>query len=403
MSHRGALDDVSQRVDRERLVTDYSGRLFLTISGGWLFIQMGRQLVPPLLPNIITDLAITSTKAGLAITIMWGVYALGQYPSGRLSDRLSRKTLLVSGLVFLVIGFLILSRTNTFLMLLFGAGIVGLGAGLYPTAARALISDLFTARRGQAFGLHTASGDLGSAAAAGLAILAVTVATWQEAFLPIPFLLGGTLLAVHAWGREEYQLKRASLGIQSSGRRLFGNERLRWLLIAYILFAFTWQSAVAFLPTFLQFDKGFSVGLASSGFALLFIIGTLVKPVSGLFGDWFGRATVSVSGLVLGGVGLTVVLVVKSTLLVFGGIAIFAAGLMAFPPVMQAFLMDIFPDESMGGDLGAIRTFYIGFGSLGPTYVGYVADFSSYTMAFTGLLACMLLSATIVSMIELLS
>jgi MFS family permease len=282
-------------------------------------------------------------------------------------------------------------------MLLVGVGVVGLGAGLYPTATRALISDLFVDRRGQAFGLHTAAGDLGNAAAAGLAVIAVAVATWQAAFLPVVALLGGTLIGIHVWSHEEYVLEAASLDIRATGRRLFGNVRLRWLLLAYMLFAFTWQSTTGFLPTFLQFEKGFSVELASSGFALLFLVGTLIKPVSGLLGDWFGRTTIAVSSLVLGVGGLGVVLVAESTLMIFGGIGIFAAGLMAFPPVMQAFLMDLFPDATMGGDLGAMRTVSIGFGSLGPTYVGYVAELDSYTMAFVGLSVCMLVSAGIVA------
>jgi MFS family permease len=356
---------------------------------------MGRGLLPPLLPNIIDDLAITSTKAGFAITLMWGIYALGQFPSGRLSDLLSRKTLLVVGLGFLAIGFFTISGTESYLRLLGGAGIIGVGAGLYPSAARALVSDLFVERRGQAFGLHTASGDLGNATAAGLAVAVVAVATWQTAFLPLVVLSCGTLLAVHLWNREKYIFKTVPLKIQSTFWRFFEDDHLRRLLISYSLFAFTWQSTAGFLPTFLQFEKGFSVGLASAAFALVFIIGTLIKPVSGYVGDTFGRVKIGIGSLLLGMSGIVCVLMFESTLLILIGIGIFALGLMAYPPVMQAFVMDVFPDESMGGDLGAMRTMYIGIGSLGPTYVGYVASFRTYTIAFAGLVLCLLASAVI--------
>jgi MFS family permease len=387
-------------VARERLLTDYSGHLFLILSVGWLFIQMGRQLIPPLLPDIIDDLAITSTEAGVALTNMWGIYAIGQYPGGRFSDRLSRKTLLVLGLSCLILGFAILSGTVAYPMLLVGAGVTGLGAGLYPAPARALISDLFVRRRGQAFGLHTASGDLGNASAAGLAIVAVAVATWQAAFLPIIVLLCGTLIAIHIWCRESYVFERASLDIRSTVLRLFGSERVGWLLVAYALYAFTWQSSAGFLPTFLQIEKGLSVGLASAGFALLFVVGTLVKPISGLLGDKFGRTLVAIGGLTVGLIGLVCVLVAQHTLLILVGVGIFAAGLMSFPPAMQAYLMDLFPDGNMGGDLGAVRTFYLGVGSLGPTYVGFVANYESYTTAFVGLCACMLAGASIIAAFE---
>ena len=388
-------------VQRERLVTDYSGRLFLAISLGWLFIQMGRQVLPPLLPNIIDDLLITSTQAGFALTLMWGLYALCQYPSGRLSDRLSRKTLLVSALALLSFGFFVLQGTESYSIFLIGVAIVGLGAGLYPTAARALVSDLFVSRRGQAFGLHTAAGDLGNASAAGLAVVAVALTTWQTAFLPMIVVFGGLLFVLHLWSRESYVVEHVSLGVRTTGQRLFTNGRLPWILVTYILFAFTWQSTTAFLPTFLQVEKAFSVGLASTGFAVFFLVGMTVKPIAGLLGDRIGRSTVAITALLVGLTGLSSMLLVEGTAFLFVAIVIFAAGLMSFPPVMQAYLMDLFPDESMGGDLGGMRTIYIGLGSIGPTYVGFVAGIESYTTAYVGIAVCLLLSASIVAMNEL--
>ena len=389
--------------ERERLVTGTTGRIFLTVSLGWFVVQLGRQLLPPLLPTIIEDLAISGAAAGFMLTLMWAIYAIFQYPSGRWSDELSRKTLLVIGLSLLVAGFLVVAMSGSYPVLLVGVAIVGLGAGLYPTAARALVSDLFVARRGQGFGIHTAAGDLGNATAGGLAIVAVAVATWQGAFVPVVLLLGVVALGVHVWSREAYVLEPVGFGLKATGRRLFGNRRMRWILVAYALFSFTWQSSTGFLPTLLQFEKGFSVGLASAGFALYFFVGALAKPISGFISDSVGRARVAVAGLVLAMVGLVTILLVAHTWALLLAIVVFAMGLMAFPPVMQAYLMDIFPDHSMGGDLGAMRTAYIGFGSLGPTYVGFVAGIESYTVAFLGLLGCLLVSATIVAAFELWS
>ena len=392
---------MNDAVKSERLFTGYTGRLFLSVSFGWLMIQLGRQLLPPLLPTIVEDLAITSTQAGFALTLLWGLYALCQYPSGRFSDKLSRKTLLSAGLSLLTIGFLIINNTKAYPAFLIGSAVVGLGAGLYPTAARALVSDLFVDRRGQAFGIHTALGDLGNAAAAGVAVAALVVTTWQTAFLPVVSGLVVILIVIHLWDQESYALTPVDLGLRSTGYRLFEAPRMRWLLVAYALYAFTWQSITGFLPTFLQAQKGFSIGLASTGFATFFIIGTLIKPASGLLGDRFGRPVVAVSALGIGITGLVSMLVAEKSFLIFLGIIIFAVGLMAFPPVMQAYFMDIFPAENMGGDLGAMRTIYIGFGSIGPTYIGYVADIQSYTWAFAGLVICMLVSAGVVTRLEL--
>jgi predicted MFS family arabinose efflux permease len=404
--HGEAAGAAGERVDDadatdERLLSGPTGRLLLAASVGWATIQTGRLVLSPMLPAIMADLRITEFEAGVAFTVMWGLYALGQYPSGRLSDRLTRPSLLVPGLALLAVGFLALASASNYALYLLGAGVVGAGAGLYPTAARALVSDLFVDRRGQAFGLHTASGDFGGAASAALAVAVLAVATWQAAFPPVVVVLLVVLLALHAWRPEPYEFRRTGLDVGGTARRLFGNRRFGVLLAAYVLYAFTWQGVVGFLPAFLQNAKGFSTGLAGGGFAALFVVGVFVKPVSGTASDRVGsKATVGGAALVVGAAALAATVAADAAALVAAGVVGFAAGLMAFPPAMQAHLMDAFPDASMGGDLGAARTVYIGLGSLGPTYVGFVAERAGYVPAFVGLVACLLVAAGLVFALE---
>jgi predicted MFS family arabinose efflux permease len=380
----------------ERLVTGYGGRLLLTVSLGWGVIQAGRLVISPLLPAISADLGLSTTRAGVAISVLWGLYALMQYPSGRLSDRLSRTTLLVVGLVLVSVGFVALSTAPTYLLFLLGAVVVGVGAGLYPTPARGLVSDLFVSRRGQAFGIHTASGDIGGVVAAGLATLALGLATWRAAFVPVVVVVVAVALGLHWWSREEYVLERVDLAVGDTGRRLLREPQLRWLLASYALYAFTWQAMAGFLPTYLRVSKGFSPELANTGFAALFVVGAIVKPVAGGLGDRFSRDRLSMAVLAVAAATLAVLVVASSTVVVLGAVVVFALGLMAFPPVMQAYLMDSFPTDSMGGDLGAVRTTYIGLGALGPTYVGVAADAFDFTVAFGGLVGCLLVSSLFV-------
>ena len=380
----------------ERLFTGYSGRLLVAISIGWGVMQGGRLVMSPLLPTIKADLAISNTEAGFIFTMLWGLYALLQYPSGRFSDRLTRKTILVAGLGLAGIGFVGLSIAPSYPTLILAAAVVGVGVGLYPTAARALISDVFVERRGQAFGLHTASGDIGGVAAAGLATVVLAIAIWRAAFLPVLVIIALIATALHFWSREDYRIERVDLATTTTLRRLLGNSKLRTLLFGYALFAITWQSTTAFLPTFLQVAKAFPPAIANAGFGALFLVGATVKPLAGWLGDRWSKERVAPAALLVGAVTLGGVILIDVPILVIAGIVIFAAGLMAYPPVMQAFLMDTFPTESMGGDLGGMRTIYIGLGALGPTVVGAVADYFDYTVAFTGLVGCLLVSSAVI-------
>ncbi|MFC6990063.1 hypothetical protein ACFQJD_17605 [Haloplanus sp. GCM10025708] len=56
----------------ERLVRGYGGHLLVAVSLGWLTLQSGRLLLPPLLPTVIEDLAITPFRAGIALSLLWG-------------------------------------------------------------------------------------------------------------------------------------------------------------------------------------------------------------------------------------------------------------------------------------------------------------------------------------------
>jgi predicted MFS family arabinose efflux permease len=388
---------VTESATEERLVTGYAGRLLVGTSVGWLAIQAGRLVLSPMLPQVTADLQISDAQAGFAFSLLWGLYALLQYPSGRLSDALSRKTLLTTGLALVAVGFGALAAAPSYAFFLVGAAVVGLGAGLYPTAARALVSDLYSDKQGRAFGLHTASGDLGGVAAAGLGATVLAVATWRAAFVPVVAVALVVLVSLHAWSREDYVFERRTLDVRATLGRLFGTPRFRGLLVAYALYAFTWQATAAFLPTFLNTGKGFGQGVGSAAFAALFAVGAVVKPTAGTLSDYVPRRTLTVSSLLLGAASLSAVVLAREPLFAVVAVVAFAAGLMSFPPVMQSYLMDSFPADSAGGDLGAMRTVYIGLGALGPTYVGTVATLADYRLAFWGLVAALLVCAGLVA------
>ncbi|MFB6127797.1 MAG: MFS transporter [Halolamina sp.] len=388
-----SVGDAGTTADEERLLQGRAGRLLLTASLGWLAIQAGRLVLSPMLPAVRADLGATTAQMGFALTVIWGLYAAFQYPSGRLADRLTPATPLVGGLALLSVGFLGLAAAPTYPVFLAGAVVVGAGAGLYPTAARTLVADLFVRRRGAAFGLHTGSGDVGGVAAAGLATAVLAAAVWRAAFLPVVVVLLGVGLALHAWRTEPYAVRMPSLGVVATARRLLADPTRRRQLAVYSLYSFTWQAAVGFLPTYFSVGKGFSAAVGSGAFAVLFGVGAAVKPAAGRVADRVPRDAVALGALTVAATALAGVVVADSPAVALAAVVAFAVGLMSFPPVMQAYLMDAFPNDSRGGDLGAVRATYIGVGALGPTYVGVVADAVGYRAAFLGLVGCLALAA----------
>ncbi|MEF8913267.1 MAG: MFS transporter [Natronomonas sp.] len=381
--------------NEERLVGGYTGRMLAVLALAWATLQLARFAVPPLLPEVRADLSMSLTEAGIALTVLQGVYAVFQYPSGRLSDSWSRATLLAPSFLVLAVGCVLMGGARGFLFFVGGTAVFGLGKGLYAIPSRALLSDLFVERRGRALGVFSAGTDLGGVLASVAAVGAIAYATWRVVFLPVAALLVALLVLFVVWNRESYVVHDADLEVLSTARRLLATPRQRWTIVAFVCFYFMVNGVLNFLPEYLRETKSFSPELASATYALLFAFGLIVKPVSGTLSDRFPRHTVAVVGMVLAAAALALLVAVGSVVGVAAAIILFAFGYKAQFPVIDAILLDAAPDEKTGADLGAARTLFLGIGSLGPTFVGVVAEALNFTVAFAGLAGTLVVAAGI--------
>ncbi|SFK64426.1 Predicted arabinose efflux permease, MFS family [Halogranum rubrum] len=367
--------------------------MLATLSLAWGVLQLGRFLLSPLLPTIIADLGITEATAGVALALFQGIYAITQYPGGEFSDRWTRATLIVPGLVVLVLGFTTFGLAGGLAGFVLAAAVTGLGKGLFAIPSRALLSDLFVERRGRAMGLYAAGTDFGGLLASGVAILALTYATWRTPFVPVALLLVGlTLLFVH-WSTEGYTVARPTLDATGTVRRLVASPAQRRTLVAFSLFYFMVGGFINFFPTFLIESKSFSQELASASFAIVFVVGLAIKPVAGDVSDRFSRESIAVVGLLVAAVALGILSFVQTPLLVYASIAVLALGYKMEFPLADTIIVDNAPDGGMGADLGAARALFLGANALGPAYVGITATYANYVVAFAGLAVCLLVAA----------
>ncbi len=399
----------------ERLLGGYTGQMLLAVSLAWAVLQAGRFLLSPLLPAIITDLGITEATAGIALALFQGVYAVTQYPAGEYSDRWSRATLIVPGLATLVGGFLLFGLAGGLAGFVLAAVVTGFGKALFAIPSRALLSDLFVERRGRALGIYAAGTDLGGLAAAGLGVLVLSAGvaipasiagvpvpgpsptlsfdSWREPFLPVAVVLAGLLVVYALWTRDTYTLGSRSLDVAGTLRRLLATPRQRRTLLAFGLFYLMVGGFINFLPTYLAQAKSFSPGAASAAFALVFVVGAVTKPVAGGLSDRFSRESIAVAGLLVASVALAGLVVADSRLAILGGIVLLAVGYKTEFPLADGVILDNAPDGDLGADLGAARALFLAANAVGPAYVGVVATYVNYTVAFGGLVGCLLLAA----------
>lgn len=376
----------------ERLAVGQSGQLFITMSAAWGILALGQQALPPLLPSIISGLEITPFLAGIALSVMWGGLAIFQYLGGRIANELSIKTALLAGIGILVGGFFLLSLTVSYPIFLFAMALLGIGGGVYLIAMRVAIAMLFVERRGQAFGINLAVGMGGNILAAGAATLIIAVTIWQALYLPLAVIIFGIGVLLHLWIPQSYRFARVPLQLSTTIARVFETRKMRVLVLVYGLYAIAWQGLIGFFPTYLQVVNSLPAVQANTAFAAIFLIGMVMSPVAGRLSDLYSRPLMGSISLIVTGVGVVILVLTSSVPGVVGAIVLLGIGLHGFPATMQAYLMDSFPDRSLGSDFGAFRTAYTGIGSIGPAFVGYLSEIANFPTAFTGIATCLSIS-----------
>lgn len=373
----------------------YRGRALGTLALGTAALLAGQLVISPLLPRITDEFGIGSGTAGAALTAMWACAALAMYPGGRLSDTLGRRPVLVTALTVASAGLALAAVAPNFPAFVVALALVGAGIGLYEPTSMATVADLFTTDRGRAYGVISASYNVGSGVAAGLAIGALWLGNWRSAFLPA---MGGLLLVgwlLHRFLSAAYVPTWVRLRPTESFRRVFVTTELRYLLVLFCFNMFLWQGSISFFPTLLQTDLNASPTVATLAFASIFGIGLVISPVVGVLGDRVGHRRVGLLAPAVGLLGLGLLLGVPTTAALLVGTALFAVGMVTFWPVMTADLIGALEDDTMGADYGLTRALFYGFGSLGPTYVGLVAERTSFITSYAGLGLCFVVSGVL--------
>jgi predicted MFS family arabinose efflux permease len=371
--------------------------VLLTVAVGWLFTLGLRFLVPALLPQVKATFHLDNATAGLAVTVIWGCYALLQFPAGLLADRFGERTILAASLALSAASLTLLAAAPVFLVFLVGAAAFGVGSGLYGPARGTSLSKAFPRNDGAAFGITLAAGSLGSATIPLVAGTAVGVVGWR-------LLVGGTapaflLVAGLAWttlpepidagvspdggaspADTPHTVREALRGLPRALRDR--NVLLAGLGLTFYLFAF--QGLTAFLPTYLVTQEGITQSVAGGIFAMLFVGGAASQLAVGSAADRYGPRSTLVAVAVVAVLTLFAVPVVDGRL-VWVGLVFLLGTRMAIAPVTNAYVVARLPADIQGAAWGFLRTCLFLVGSTGSVFVGAMADAGRFDAAFLAL------------------
>ncbi|ESP87991.1 MFS transporter [Candidatus Halobonum tyrrellensis] len=389
----------------------------------WFLAKFLRYAFPPLFPRFGVEFGVSNALLGTAYTVMMTVYALMQFPSGALADRLGATKVIVGGGLVAAAGALWLvvpvprgpvfalpwagAVPAGFLALVGGMVLVGLGTGAHKTVAVRLLSRTYPARTGRALGVLDTLGAFGGVAAPAAVVLFTDVADWHALFLAGG--LAGVGLAAAVLARVPRRVPPTPTDADGGGTpagaylALFRDRRFALFVLVTLCFSFGYNGAVAFLPSFLVAVGDLPTETANLLYSGLFVV-SLVQLVTGDLSDRVGHLRVIGATLALAAAGIAGLLVVGAAgPVVLGAVVVaFGLGSHGFRPVRGAYLTAVIPDEVAGGGLGVVRTLLMGAGALSPAVVGVIADASGFAPAFGLLAAAMALAVLLTGVVAVL-
>lgn len=346
----------------------------------WFLVLFVRQAFPPLFVTLQSEFQVSNTEVGFLFSLLMGTYALTQFPSGILSDRIGNLAVIAIGTGLLSLGTVGFSLAPTFTLLAVAASIIGLGSGMHKTVAIDLLSEEYSSRRGFALGVMDTIGQLGGVAAP-LVVIALLASALSWNLLFIATAIVGIIFVVLISGgyvsrAESPRPPTAPVESDSesmSYRRLFNDMRLSSFVVVASLIAFAWNALSSFLPLYLVEAKGLSPEAAGLVYSIFFIA-SFTQIVTGRLSDSVAFVTLLVRlvVLILAGIGLLIVGTQVGVVAV--AVGIIGIGFHGLRPVRDSYLTVLLPDVLGGGGLGIIRTVMTTVGSAAPAVFGLVSD-----------------------------
>ncbi len=352
-------------------------RVIFAISFCHLLNDMMQSLLPAIYPGLKSDFRLSFGQIGL-ITLTYQITASILQPLvGLYADRRPTPLALPGGTLFSLAGLVVLSAAHSYLVLLIGASLLGVGSSVFHPESSRVARMAAGGRHGLAQSLFQVGGNAGQAL--GPLAAALVVVRWGQSSLAVFALLallsGAVLWTVATWYKH-HGLARIRAG--GSGRKTLdlpkGQARRGVaILLALIFSKYVYLASLTSYFTFYLIHR-FGVSVERAQLQLfIFLAAVAVGTVlGGPFGDKVGRKPV-IWFSVLGALPFTLLLphadlFWTTPLTILIGLILASA----FPAIV------VFGQELMPGKVGMVSGLFFGFsfgmGGLGAAALGQLAD-----------------------------
>ncbi len=369
--------------------------------GGMVGLERG---IVPLLGQQVFGL--TSTIAVLSFIVSFGIVkALANLFAGRLSDRIGRKGVLITGWLFGLPVPLLIIFAPSWGWVVFANVLLGINQGLcWSTTVIMKIDLVGPARRGFAMGINEAAGyGAVSLAAIAAGYLAATYALRPQPFLlGVGFALAGLVLSVffvhesHGHARHEAKLlMRHSSQEQEPAQQVIDQTAQKPTAPTFkeIFLLTSWKDRTLFSVSQAGLVNNLNDGLAWGLLPLFFAAGGLgiaqigllagiypgvwgtAQLFTGALSDHFGRKGMIMSGMMLQGTALILVPFLHSFAWWAVAMVLLGFGTALVYPTLLAAISDVAHPEWRASAVGVYRLWRDSGYAIGALLAGILATF----------------------------
>lgn len=378
-------------------LTSYQVRLLAVLALINFVNFADRHVLVPLFPLIRGHLHLSDSQLGWLQTSLLVVLAATSIPFGFLADRLSRKQVIVGGIVFWSFATFSSGLAGSFIFLLIARACVGIGEAAYAPAAQSMISGAFPReRRAMAQAIFASGMVLGGAAGLALGGIMGAHHGWQEAFfiVAIAGLIPGFAVL---WIEEPPR------GPRSDVVPIFHLLRVPAFVAMIAAGVFITFSSVSLLTWGIDFAvnyKDFSPKEAAVSLSLIALF-SLVFGV--LTGGWvadrlqrrfvYGRVIAITCAFLLAAPFLLLAIQSEEKHTVLAGLFIAGFFMSWYHGPVTAIIHDMMPRRAHATSVGVYMTVTQLVGALGPLAVGRISDLQDLQLGLQIAVAVMVCGA----------
>lgn len=343
-------------------------------------------IIPSVYPLLKENYSLSFTQIGF-ITFSYQLTAsLLQPVVGFHTDKKPMPFSLAFGMLFTMIGLVLLSFASSYAVILISVGLVGIGSSIFHPEASRVAYLASGGKRGLAQSIFQVGGNSGTALGPLLVILIVVpygqiYILW---FLVLAFLAILVLYKIARWYQKHLELQKTNkIKVRDYPPRLRKKQvkGAIGVLLVLIFSKYIYMTSISSYFTFYLIDK-FGVSIRESQFYLFLFFGSVALGtfLGGPLGDRFGRKYV-IWFSILGSAPFALMLPYVG--LFWTGVLVVTIGLIlssAFSAIL------VFAQELLPGKIGMISGLFFGFAfgiaGLGSAVLGYLADYTSIDFVY---------------------